>query len=212
MRSNRHGRRPWLVVVLTVLALVVQWYVLTTLHERELTRVEAELIAQASATITALERQPTPTAVPTSAPSPQDPEEAIELALDAALEFMRDPHEPPQSLEEVADSGFTRAFQRQIEHLTDGGLRLSSRSSYELLSVELTLQEEDIVELLTHERWVYDEETMEGESVRCLVETSTQRYRLERRDTAWVVTDLTLEGTPTREPCAPASTAARKIL
>lgn len=199
MRRQRSRRPTPLLLAVALLATVAELYAVQVYQQRELARMQAQ---PASATV-ALAGAIAPVAVPpTPTPIAQTPDEALKLALGTALEVMRAPDDGRiPALQRVADSRFVSAFQREIDHLRKNRLRLTERSGYRLISMRQVLAERGEASLVTEEHWVYEEQSSSGEVVRCLTETSSQRYQLEWRGGQWVVADVTLAGNPRRGPC-----------
>jgi hypothetical protein len=59
----------------------------------------------------------------------------------------------------------------------------------------------DTTQITTHEVWTYDEVDAANRRVRCVVEESDQTYALRRVAAGWLVSDVSLQGTPHRADC-----------
>jgi hypothetical protein len=190
-------------LTVALIATVAELYAMQVQYQRELERVEQAAATQASATASALaELLVLARATPTPAPTP-DAAQTVGLALSAALSVMRDPQDGRMpALQRLADSGFISLHEREIEHLRQNNLRLSSRSGFQIVRIERVSAESDRASFLTEEKWTYEEERLAGGVVRCLEEVSTQRYELERRPVGWVVAQTSLAGSPARRPCS----------
>jgi hypothetical protein len=60
---------------------------------------------------------------------------------------------------------------------------------------------DDRVLFRTRETWTYDEQTPEGETVRCVRETYQVTYILQNSAAVWQIQELRLEGPSRRQDC-----------
>ncbi len=152
---------------------------------------------QAAAAVSALA---TTTAAPLARVT--DARGALEQALATTFEALKDP--TPEKIAAVSAAYASQPLVEvmpEIDHLRSEGLYLGGRSAYELNVLSVDALGEHQVLIRTNERWIYDELTPQGETVRCVQEIYDVAYVLQRDEDVWLIQELRLEGPAQREEC-----------
>jgi hypothetical protein len=127
---------------------------------------------------------------------------AVEQILATTLEAYRDPSPErvaavtqlyaPQPLSEITP---------EIDRLRSQGLHLGGRSGYQLEIPSADTLGEDRALVRTRELWTYDELNAQDETVRCVQETYTASYLMQRQQDTWRIEELRLEEPTSRQDC-----------
>jgi hypothetical protein len=195
---------PWWLALLAVLMLaaVLVWANRReTVYEATAARAsQAEArAATAEAVVTAQVEMQTATAAALAYAS--SPEAAVQRSLKSLFAAEQDPTDDRlQTINETFGPAALVMVRPEVEHLLSGGLHLGGRSAYDVAIVGTTITSPTQAQVVTRERWTYDERTADDQPARCLVEMSEQTYVLQRAGPDWQVADIEL-ATSARSDC-----------
>jgi translation initiation factor 2B subunit (eIF-2B alpha/beta/delta family) len=162
--------------------------------------LEAE-VAGLQVTVTAIVRAQAATATAVAVAANQ-PEVSLRNALDLVLQAYKEPSDARLNALQAAFDPPALSIERpEAEHLISGGTHLGGQSAYQILSMQMTEQDDDRVQIQTREQWLYDEVDAQNRRSRCVREETEQTYTMRRAPAGWVVADVSLSGAGRRSDC-----------
>ena len=161
---------------------------------------EAEL-ASVQASLTAVLRANAATAT-ALAQANQQPQVALQHALDLVMEAYKDPSDARlRALSDAFSPAALNVERFEAEHLISGGTHLGGSSGYTLQVLSTTPKPPDQAEVRTREEWTYDELDAQNRRSRCVREESDQTYTLRKVSGGWLVDAIQLGGPTRRTDC-----------
>lgn len=158
--------------------------------------------AQASLTAIADQQAAVAAATATVVAQAAEPRQALLTALGRLFAAYQDPAGGAyDQLSQYFGPAALSIVRGEADYLRANDLHLGGSSTFTVNSDAPSQTGPDTVTVHTIETWTYDARDQSNTSQRCFSDTSGQTYTLQRTGQSWLVTNVHLEGNPSRKNC-----------